>query len=195
MQAAAKKRLTPAEYLAAERLAETKHEFLGGELFDMSGGTDSHSLIASNVLGELHAQLKGKPCRAFTSDLRLKVEATELYAYPDVQVACGELRFEDETRDVLLNPTVILEVLSPSSAAWDRGQKFWHYRHLTSLSDYVLVSQDRWLVEHYRRQPNGGWLLETIDTAAGLLRLDSVGCEVPLSEIYAGTDVKPFGKV
>jgi Uma2 family endonuclease len=191
MEATAKRRLSAAEYLAQERLAEGKHEFVDGEVFAMSGGTHSHSLIASNLIASVHPQLRGKSCQVLTSDMRLKVEHTGLYAYPDMQIACGELRFEDATRDVLLSPRVIVEVLSDSSAAWDRGTKFWHYRHLNSLTDYVLVSQDAWLVEHYRRQPDSAWLLETLDTASAVLRLESVGCTVPLTQIYAGTEVNP----
>ncbi len=194
MTVAPKKRLTATEYLAIERLAETKSEFLDGDVFAMSGGSHNHSLIATNISGELRNRLKGKSCQSLNSDMRLKVEATDLYAYPDVQIACGELRFEDEMKDALLNPTVIFEVLSPSTAAWDRGQKFWHYRHLESLQEYVLVSQDHWLVERYRRQENGAWLLESLDTAGAILKLDSVGCELPLNEIYAGVELRPQGK-
>lgn len=194
MTVAPKKRLTAKEYLAVERLAETKSEFLDGEVFAMSGGSHNHSLIATNISGELRNRLKGKSCQSLNSDMRLKVEATGLYAYPDVQIACGELRFEDDAKDALLNPTVIFEVLSPSTAAWDRGQKFWHYRHLESLQEYVLVSQDHWLVERYRRQGNGAWLLETLDTQSAVLKLDSVACDLPLTEIYAGVELLPAGK-
>lgn len=194
MTVAPKKHLTAKEYLAVERLAETKSEFLDGEVFAMSGGSHNHSLIATNISGELRNRLKGKSCQSLNSDMRLKVEATGLYAYPDVQIACGELRFEDDAKDALLNPTVIFEVLSPSTAAWDRGQKFWHYRHLESLQEYVLVSQDHWLVERYRRQGNGAWLLETLDTQSAVLKLDSVACDLPLTEIYAGVELLPAGK-
>ncbi len=179
--------MTPAEYLKSERVADEKHEFLGGELFAMSGGSHLHSLIATNLAGELRNRLKGKPGQTLNSDMRVKVVATGLYAYPDVQVACGDLEFEDDHQDSLLNPKVIVEVLSPTTASWDRGKKFWHYRHLESLADYVLVAQDEWLIEHYRLQPNGGWLLETVEGAGATLRLESVGCEIPLAEIYEGT--------
>lgn len=125
--------------------------------------------------------------------MRLFVAATGLFTYADVLILTGKGLFADDSKDVLLNPTVIFEVLSPSTAAWDRGQKFWHYRHLKSLQEYVLVSQDYWLVERYRRQANGAWLLETLDTAQAVLKLDSVKCELPLSEIYAGVELVPQG--
>jgi Uma2 family endonuclease len=115
---------------------------------------------------------------------------TGLYTYPDVQVGCGPLRFEEEQEDTLLNPKIIVEVLSESTAAWDHGQKFWHYRHLDSLTDYVLVSQDLWQVEHYTRQPGCHWLLETLEGAKATLALRSVKTRVPLAEIYANTGLK-----
>jgi Uma2 family endonuclease len=191
MQAAAKHRLTAREYLALERKAETKSEFLHGEVFAMTGGTRRHSLIATNLAGELRTLLKGKPCQVFNRDMRLKIEATGLCTSPDVQVACGKRRFEDAPEDVLLNPRIIFEVLSDSTSAWDRGQKFWHYRHLESLAEYVLVAQDLWLVERYTRQPEGSWVLETVEGAKGVLALKSIRCRVPLKEIYANTRLDP----
>ncbi len=187
-------RLTAAEYLKTERAADAKHEFLDGELFALSGGSHLHSLIATNLTGELRNRLKGKPCQTLNSDMRVKVAATSLYAYPDVQVACGDLQFEDEHNDALLNPKVIIEVLSPTTASWDRGKKFWHYRHLESLTDYVLVSQDEWLVEDHRLQANGGWLLETVEGANASLRLENIDCEIPLREIFDGTKLEPDEK-
>jgi Uma2 family endonuclease len=194
MQTAQKLELTAREYLDRERKAEFKSEFLNGEVFAMSGGTDQHSLIAMNLGGELRAQLKGKPCRVYNSDMRVKIEATGLYTYPDVPVACGELRFEDETRDVLLNPKIIVEVLSESTAAWDRGEKFWHYSRLESLTEYVLVSQQAWLVEHRLRQPDGTWLIEQVEGQQGVLSLPTIDCKVPLAEIYANTGLDPAAK-
>lgn len=174
-----------------ERNAETKSEFLNGEVFAMAGGTRRHSRIAVNLASALNHRLRDHPCEVFNSDMRLKIEATGLYAYPDVQVACGALRFEDDQEDTLLNPKLVVEVLSDSTAAWDRGKKFWHYRHLDSLAEYVLVSQDAWLVEVYRRQTGGQWLLETADGAKSQLVLKSVKCRIPLAEIYAHTALKP----
>ncbi|MBI2926017.1 MAG: Uma2 family endonuclease [Verrucomicrobia bacterium] len=191
MSVAEKLKITSQEYLAAERQSETKHEFFDGELFARAGGTRRHSLIAVNVASELNQQLAGKPSQVFNSDLRVKIEATGLYTYPDVQVGCGHLRFEEGEEDTLLNPKIIVEVLSDSTAAWDRGGKFWHYRHLDSLTEYVLVSQEAWQVEHYTRQANGQWLFETLEGAKAVLALPSIKARVPLREIYANTGLKP----
>lgn len=194
MQAAEKITLTAEEYLAAERRAETKCEFLGGEIFAMSGGAHAHSAIATNLTIALGVALRGKGCRPLNSDMRLKVEATGLYAYPDLQVVCGQPLFEDESSDTLLNPTVIVEVLSPSTAAWDRGKKFWHYRHLDSLTHYVLVASDQPLVEVYTRQPNGGWLLAAHDTTAATVTLSALDVSVALADIYSGIELVSTGR-
>lgn len=186
MSVAEKRKLTPADYLAVERQAGTKSEYLDGEVFAMAGGTHRHSLIGSNALVALATRLKGRSCQALNSDMRVLVRATGLYAYPDVSVACGRLEFDDDRQDTLLNPQLIVEVLSETTAAWDRGRKFWHYRQLASLSDYVLVSQDAVLVEHFARQSDGSWLLRAYDQAGQSLKVDSLGVQVPLAEIYAG---------
>jgi len=191
MNVVEKLKMTAREYLAAERQNELKHEFFDGEAFAMAGGTRRHSRIGVNVASVLNLRLAGKPCQVFNSDMRLKIEATGLYTYPDVQVACGRLRFEDEQEDTLLNPKIIVEVLSDSSAGWDRGRKFWHYRHLDSLTDYVLVSQDVWQVEHYTRQPDGNWLLETLEGAKATLTLRSIKTQVRLTDLYMNTGLKP----
>ena len=179
MQTAAKRRMTIQEYLEVERVAHAKSEFLEGEAFAMAGGSRKHSRIAVNLAGFLNRRLAGTPCQVFNSDMRLQIEATGLCTYPDVQVACGKLRFADAREDTLLNPRIIIEVLSDSTAAWDRGKKFWHCRHLASLAEYVLVSQDGWMVEHYLRQSNGSWRLRTEDDAKGALALESIKVRVP----------------
>ncbi len=194
MEAAAKGRMTAHEYLALERRALTKSEFLNGRVFAMAGGTREHSIIATNIAAEIHARVKGKPCTVYNSDMRLKVQTTEYFAYPDVQVACGEIQMEEAEQDTLLNPRIIVEVLSESTAAWDRGGKFWYYRHIEAFTDYVLISQETWLVEHYTRQPNGSWLFQVAQGSGGVLTLDSVGCSVPLADIYAKTNVDPANK-
>ena len=183
METAAKQHLTTQEYLAIERNAEIKSEFLDGEMFAMAGGTRRHSRIKVKLIGALEQRLSGSPCQVLDSDMRVKIEATGLYTYPDVSVACGDLRFEDEREDTLLNPKLIVEVLSDSTAAWDRGEKFWHYRQLQSLLEYVLVSQDI-LIEHYTRQSDDTWLLETVQDRDAILQLKSIKCSVPLAEIY-----------
>jgi Uma2 family endonuclease len=136
-----------------------------------------------NVLAALHGRLRGKPCRVYPSDLRVKIHSTGLYTYPDVVVVCGELQLE-QPGDTLLNPTLLVEVLSESSEAYDRGKKSEHYRALPSLTDYLLVAQDRLLVEHYSRQPGDLWLLHAENRLDGSIAISSLGCELKLTEVY-----------
>ena len=141
-----KPRVTPTEYLAADRAAARKSEYLGAEVFAMGGASERHNLIVVNVVAELRRQLKGRPCRVYPSDMRVRIKETGLYAYPDVTVVCGQADFDDELRDTLLNPTVIFEVLSKSTESYDRGEKCAHYRKMASLAEYVLIAQDKILV-------------------------------------------------
>jgi Uma2 family endonuclease len=181
---AAEARLTPQQYLEIERSAETKSEFFDGEMFAMSGGSRKHSLIAMNMGSALNQHLAGQPCEVYGSDLRVKSEATGLYTYPDVTVACGDLRFEDEREDTLLSPTIVVEVLSPSTELYDRGFKFQHYQQIESLREYVLVSQKRPRVEHFQRQPDGRWLFTVTQGLDEVLALPALGCELALRVIY-----------
>ena len=161
MSSAAIQRYSPADYLALERASEFKHEFFDGEMFRMSGGTIEHSQIAGNVIRALGTALADGPCRVLTGDMRIKLP-TGLYTYPDTSVVCDQPEFEDGHKDVLLNPLLIVEVLSPSTEAYDRGKKFRHYQTCPSLREYVLIAQDRAAVDHYLRQPTSGqWLLTT----------------------------------
>ena len=184
MSAVPKPFLNPQEYLSRERRAETKSEYLRGEMFAMSGASREHNLIVGNVSRELGQQLRQRPCEVYQADMRVKVSSTGLYTYPDVTVVCGEPQFEDGEVDTLLNPTVLVEVLSPSTADYDRGGKFAHYRRLASLQEYVLISQDRPLVEHYVRQDSDQWLLTEQRGLEDMLVLPSIGCQIPLAEIY-----------
>ena len=161
MTSLARQRLTPAEYLAIERAADYKSEFFADEMFAMAGAAPAHVLITSNVTRELGTQLKGRSCRVYPSDLRVKVSETGLYTYPDVVIVCGEQQFDDEHRDTLLNPTLIVEVLSPSTEAYDRGEKFDHYSQLESLQEYVMIAQDRPRVERYVRAVPGRGLRQS----------------------------------
>jgi Uma2 family endonuclease len=183
MSAAPKPYITPKQYLEMERLAEFKSECFAGEVFAMAGGSPEHSLVAANVTGGLWSQLLQKPCRVYNSDLRVHANEPH-YAYPDVTVGCGEPQFLDEERDTLLNPTVIVEVLSPTTEAWDRGGKFEQYRQRESLQEYVLIAQDRPHVERFTRQPGGQWLLSEVNGLEAALSLPSVGCELALSRVY-----------
>ena len=176
--------LTPEEYLALERKAEYKSEYLAGEMFAMSGASPRHVLIVTNVVAELRGQLKQRPCTVYSSDLRVKVSPTGLYTYPDVVVVCDQPQFADEQRDTLLNPTLIVEVLSESTKDYDRGEKFEHYRTLPSLSEYVLIAQDKYHVEHFVRQPDNRWLLSETNWLEDTIHLSSIDCDLALIEVY-----------
>ncbi|MBI1901969.1 MAG: Uma2 family endonuclease [Planctomycetia bacterium] len=189
MSSLPKKRITPEEYLAIERRAETKSEYYKGEMFAMTGASRAHNLITVNLASELRNRLKGRRCETFASDMRVKVSRSGLYTYPDVVVVCGEPRFEDDRADTLLNPTLIAEVLSPTTESYDRGRKFDHYQSLNSLKEYVLVSQDRFSVDLFRRQPDGDWVVTGIKDASQVVRFTSLNCEVPMSEIYRQVDL------
>ena len=180
-----KPHLTPAEYLRVERSADRKHEYHDGELFAMGGASRAHALIVTNLVATLAGQLRGRPCSVYSNDLRVKISRTGLYTYPDVLIACGEQRFDDEHQDTLLNPVVIIEVLSPSTESYDRGKKFAHYRTLDSLQEYVLVAQDEPRIEHYARQPDGNWLLREASYLTEEVALPCVGCTLRLADVYA----------
>ena len=179
---------TPEEYIALERRAipdaETvRSEYIKGKIIPRSSSNLSHNLITGNIAGELHTRLKGTPCFVFANEMRVSIPAAKSYFYPDVGVVCEEPRFEDDVFDILLNPIVIVEVLSPSTEAYDRGEKFSHYRQLTSLQEYVLVAEDKVRVEHYRRQEKQ-WILTGFQELEERLLLPSIQCELSLSEIY-----------
>jgi Uma2 family endonuclease len=174
---------TPEQYLTLERKAEYKSEYINGYIIAMSGASREHNLVAGNIFRELSTQLKGRPCEAYIGDMRVKVSPTGLYTYPDVVVACEEIRFEDAQVDTLLNPTVIVEALSPSTEACDRGEKFGHYQRLDSLQEYLMVAQDRVCIEHYGRHGNRWELSETRDLDE-TVQLGSIGCELMLREVY-----------
>lgn len=176
--------LSPEEYLASERAAETKSEYFAGEVFAMAGASRAHNLIVFNVASQMGPQLRGGPCEAYVGDMRVKVSATGLYTYPDVVVVCGNPQLEDDHLDTLLNPTLIIEVLSPSTESYDRGQKFAHYRQLESLQEYVLIAQDRVHVERFARQPDGQWLLLAATDPMGVVPLTSIDGQLMLSEVY-----------
>lgn len=187
MSAAEKVTLSEAEYLAREAVAEGRHEFVGGEVVAMAGGSQRHALIAANIIGALWSRLRGTPCRPTTGDQRVHVVETGLYTYPDVTVICGKPEAHAGDRQSVVNPRVVFEVLSPATEAYDRGAKFGHYRRIPSLAEYVLVSQDRRLVEHFRRTSAGTWELREC-REAGEVALLAVGCSLSLDEIYEGSD-------
>lgn len=184
MSSQPKSYLTPEEYLALERKSETKSEYLNGEMFAMVGASRQHNLIAGNIFGELRHRLKGTSCEAYTNDMRVRIPAIGLYTYPDVIVVCGEPQFEDEYIDTLINPTLIVEVLSDSTESYDRGKKAGFYRSVESIEEYLLVSQDEPRVEQYVKQTDGKWLLTDIRSIEGTVDLISLQCALPLKEIY-----------
>jgi Uma2 family endonuclease len=184
-------RLSPQEYLARERAATYRSEYFDGEMFAMAGGSPQHSLIKVNVTGELRARLKGAPCTPYDSDLRVQVSATGLYTYPDASVICGPLEFEDEHRDTVLNPTVVVEVLSESTEAYDRGKKFGHYRQIPTLREYLLVSQDEPRIERFLRNDDGTWTLTEATGPEATLPLPSLGIEIALREVYDKVEFPP----
>ena len=184
MSSQSKTYLSPEDYLALERAAAAKSEYYHGEVYAMAGASRTHTLIAANAVSQLVLQLKGRSCTAHTSDLRVRVGTGALYTYPDVVVVCGKAVFEDRHQDTLLNPIVIVEVLSPSTEAYDRGAEFAFYRKLESLADYVLISQDQPLLEHYSSQTGDSWLLTAYEGMEAVALLPSIGCELPLAEVY-----------
>jgi len=184
MSALRKTLLSPAEYLAIERQAERKSEYFAGEMFTMAGAIEPHNLIVTNVISELRMQLKKRPCKVYPSDMRVKIPASVLYAYPDVVVVCGKPAFEDEVKDTLLNPTVIVEVLSASTEAYDRGKKFEHYSRIPSFCEYLLITQNQPKVEQFTKQDDGKWLYAVAHGLAGVLKLASIDCELALAEVY-----------
>jgi Uma2 family endonuclease len=154
-------------------------------MFAMAGARAAHNLIVGNLIAQLHAQLRSGPCRVYASDMRVRVSATGLYTYPDIVVACEDPRFLDGELDTLLNPTLIVEVLSPSTEAYDRGRKFGHYRSIESLAEYLLVSSERIGAELFTRQTDGGWLLTAAGDLKDTINLSATGCRLALAEIYA----------
>ena len=168
--AALKTRYTPEQYLSMERQASFKSEYENGFITAMAGATKKHNQLAGNLYRKLGDQLEDRACAVYISDMRVRVSPTGLYTYPDVVAVCGEAQYLDDESDTLLNPTMIVEVLSPSTELYDRGGKFWHYRHLTSLKEYVLISQDQMLVERFSRQGDA-WLLTEYQNLDDILEL------------------------
>jgi Uma2 family endonuclease len=174
------------EYLAMELAGEIKHEYLDGEVFAMTGASRKHVLLSSSVNAALYTQLRGRPCEVYPADMRVKVSASGLYTYPDISIVCGQPQFVPSVQpDTLVNPLVIIEILSPSTESYDRGKKFQHYRQIPSLQAYVLIAQDAPHIELFRRQPDGETWLFT--DAAGLdaqIELAVVGCVLRLADVY-----------
>jgi Uma2 family endonuclease len=176
--------ISPEEYLRLERQAEHKSEYVNGEIFAMSGANRKHILITGNIGSEFNQQLRRKACEVYANEMRVKVTATGLYTYPDVVVVCGEPKFEDKYFDTLLNPTVLIEVLSPSTERYDRIAKSSYYRTLESLAEHLLVAQDEIRLEQYIKQANGQWLLFESTSLDAVVELPSIGCSLALRDVY-----------
>ncbi len=177
--------ITSEEYLALDRKADVKSEYYAGQIIAFAGASKRHNLIVANVLAGIHRQLIDRPCNVYPSDMRIRISKTGMYAYPDVVVTCGEEQFADENSDILLNPIVLIEVLSESTANYDRGDKFEHYRRIESLREYILVFQELHRVDQYVRQNDTQWLLTEFHTPKDIIKLNSITCELAVKEIYA----------
>ena len=177
-------RLTSEQYLFQERQAEIKSEYLDGEIFAMAGASREHNQISVNLVRVLGNQLLDKPCSVYSSDMKVRIEKARKYTYPDLVIACQTERFEDEHQDVLLNPVVIVEILSDSTEAYDRGRKFLHYQLLDSLIDYLLVSQDAPRIERFTRRQDGTWLYAEFHGLDAMVKIESTSCTLHLGDVY-----------
>lgn len=180
---AAQTYLTPEEYIDVERKAVTKSEYLSGQIIAMSGASNAHNIITMNTANQLYNQLVDRDCLVYASDMRVRVHAPVSYFYPDIAVVCGEPRFEDDVFDTLLNPTVVIEVLSPSTAAYDRREKFTRYQQIASLKEYILISQNRIHLEHYSRQESQ-WHATEFQKLEDRVSVTSIECELLLGHVY-----------
>jgi len=185
MSAESVPQLSPQEYLKTERQSNTKHEYLRGTLFAMAGASRWHNLVVANIIGELRNQLKNTSCELYPGDMRVRIQETDLYTYPDAVVVCDPPRFEDMAGDTLLNPTVIIEVLSPSTEGYDRGAKFAHYRRIKSLQQYVLITPDAPRIEWYTRHKESRfWYLQEVEGLEAEMVLESIACRLHLAEVF-----------
>ena len=188
MSAVPKKRLTAEEYLEFERGSDIKHEFYNGRIYAMAGAKRRHNVIALNIGSEIREHLKGRDCEAYPSDMRVFVPRFGLYTYPDVSVVCGKPEFQDAVLDTLLNPVLLIEILSDSTESYDRGKKFQHYRSIESLQEYVLVSQNEARIEKYIRQGDGFWVLSEAVGVDSSITFESIDCPISLAEVYDKID-------
>ena len=191
MSALSQPRYTPEQYLEMDRKAEGRSEYVAGEIMAMAGASREHNRITINIGTSLLTQTRGGSCEPFTTDLRVKGRTTGAFLFPDVVVGCDPLEFADDSVDILLNPVVIMEVLSPTTENDDRSWKFAHYRQLATLTDYVMLSHYQPLVEHYTRQTGSQWVLTELRGLEAVLRLPSIGCEMPLADIYERVEFAP----
>ncbi|MCI5145243.1 MAG: Uma2 family endonuclease [Candidatus Electrothrix sp. AR3] len=184
MQAEEQHQISPEEYLTGERESDMRHEYFAGEVFAMAGASREHNQISTNIVRLLGNQLLEKPCSVFASDMKVKVKKKKKYSYPDIVVVCEKEEYEDEHNDVLLNPVVLIEILSDSTEAYDRGDKFSHYQDIPSFTEYILVSQYTFKMERFTRQPNNSWVYTIYQGEKDILSIETIDCELPLAEVY-----------
>ena len=184
------KKLTPEEYLEIERNAEFKSEYYNGEMFALAGASYVHNKISSNIHVSLANQLKGKVCQVFQSDLKIREQISGLFTYPDIVTICGKPEFYDEEKDVIVNPTVIMEVLSKSTETYDRGFKFELYRRIDTLKDYFMVSQEKVSIEYYSRNADNSWTLKEFNDINQSIEIKSIECILEIKDVYYNVDLK-----
>lgn len=190
-QSQKKEKMAPQEYLEFERDSEIKHEYFDGEIFAMVGASLNHNKITINLVRELGTRLKDSSCDLFSNDLRVKIQEIDKYTYPDIVIVCGDIELEKNSgMETLLNPLVIIEVLSDSTEAYDRGTKFQHYRIIKSLREYILISQNHCQVEKYVRNDDGTWLYSSIDEMDKSIIIESIKCELIVEDIYLRVEFK-----
>lgn len=177
--------VSPDEYLEHERRAAIKSEYADGRIVAMAGASENHNLLQTAAGAILYPQVRRRGCRLYPSDMKVKMPASRAYAYPDLTIVCGEPQFEDDRRDTLLNPTVIIEIESPSTAMYDRTEKFARYRRIPTLREYLLVAQDAARVEHFVRRDDDQWLWSAADQLSDSVELPSAGCALALADLYA----------
>ncbi|MCG8348862.1 MAG: Uma2 family endonuclease [Chloroflexales bacterium] len=190
MSAQPKPHVTEDEYLAFERASMTKHEYYHGQIYAMTGASEPHNLIATNTIASLHSQLRHTSCRVYPSDMRVKIQQTGLYTYPDIMIICGQPQFTDDALDTIVNPTVIIEILSPSTERYDRGMKFHHYRTIETLRDYLLIAQDCRSIEHYTRQNSEQWLFQAVAGRENHIVFESIQCTLALEDVYEKVELE-----
>lgn len=188
-----RRNFSPEEYLEFERESDTRHEYLDGRVFAMAGESLAHSRICANLMGEVRNKLKGKQCEPLSPNMKVRTSTASLFAYPDLTVVCGEPLLHDTKKDVLINPKVIFEVLSPSTEKYDRTTKFARFRMGNeTLTDYILVSQDKPFVEHFSKQADGNWVYRSFNSLSDEFDIETVGCSLSLAEIYDRVEFPPL---
>lgn len=184
MAAEPKTTLTVQDYLDIERESETKHEYVDGVIVAMAGASPAHNRIQTSLIAQLYPRLRRQGCEIFGGDMRVNIERLNMYTYPDLAVVCGTPQFIGPAPEALLNPTLLVEILSPSTEMYDRVKKFWRYRQIPSLREYVLIEQDRPTIEHYVRQGDDSWVWSAAEELTGMLALPTIGCTLELAEVY-----------